>query len=109
MRLPSHTSILFKQAVDQRLKQRFLKSKPRPSRCLWIAGEVIACVEELRNRQWLSPIHSMFRVVAPGIIGRYDDFRWDDPIPLLAELSYYGMSFIRTGGDSNPVTPGMLK
>ena len=100
---------LLEQTVYGQVRSDCFMPKARPSRCLWIAGEAIACVEEFRNRQWLSPLHSMLRMIAPGIVGRYDDFRWDDPIPFLVELSYYGAGFIRSGGDSNPVSPGMLK
>ena len=76
--------------------------------CLWIAGEFIACMEELRSGQWSAPLRSALRILSPRVFSRYDDFRWDDPIPFLAELCYYGAEFARSGGDSNPIRPGML-
>lgn len=100
---------LLEQTLYGEVRSRCFIPADKPSCCLWIAGEAIACVEELRNRQWSSPIRSMLRVFSPRVLGSFDDFRWDDPIPLLTELFYYGAGFISSGGNSNPVTPGMLK
>jgi len=100
---------LLEQTAYGRVRSNCFLSGCKPAPCLWIAGEVIACVEELRHSEWSSPIRSFFRMLKPGILGRCDDFRWDDPFPLLVELFYYCAGFIRSGGDTNPVVPGMLK
>ena len=40
--------------------------------------------------------------------GSYDDFRAADPLPLFLELAYYLTGFVRSNGDINPVSVGMI-
>jgi predicted ATP-grasp superfamily ATP-dependent carboligase len=100
---------LFEQTVFGHVTSGCFTPHRKPTPCLWIAGELIACVEELRQNRWAAPMQSLFRILSPHVFGRYDDFRWSDPFPFLAELCYYGAGFIQSGGDTNPVHPGMLR
>jgi len=100
---------LLEQTVWGEVKSDCFTPRPDSVPCLWIAGELIACVEELRCMHWSAPVRSVFRILSSELLGRYDDFRWDDPVPFLAELCYYGAGYVRSGGDTNPVSPGMLR
>ena len=79
---------------------------PRPPiSSLWIAGELMACVEDLKRGRWRDLLDSPRRFIKARC---YDDFRMADPLPLIVELAYYLTGFLRTGGDLNPVTVGMM-
>lgn len=99
---------VFEQTAFGNVKSECFTTNGTPARCLWIAGELIACVEELRHKLWTAPVRSALRIVSSGVFARYDDFRWDDPIPFLAELCYYGNGFVRSGCETNPIQSGHL-
>ena len=80
-----------------------------PVKSLWIVGELIAGMAEFRRGDLAAPLKSLGRIVAPGRDCVYDDFRWSDPLPLVAALAYYGAGFIRSGGQVNPVRREMLQ
>jgi lipopolysaccharide/colanic/teichoic acid biosynthesis glycosyltransferase/predicted ATP-grasp superfamily ATP-dependent carboligase len=78
-----------------------------PQKALWLVGEGIALVGELaKTRSPLRLLESAKRVFARD--NSFDDFKLDDPLPLLAEALHYGVAFIRTGGQLNPATSAML-
>lgn len=76
---------------------------------LWIVGETIASVGELRHGKPLAPLASLKRIFLSGRHCSYDDFRWLDPLPLLIEFAYYGSSFLASGGNINPVAVEMMQ
>jgi biotin carboxylase len=75
------------------------------SRSLWIAGELIACLDDIRNGRWLEAAKSPLRFLRAR---SFDDFRLRDPLPLIVELTYYFTGFLRAGGDVNPASAGMI-
>jgi biotin carboxylase len=79
----------------------------RPS--LWIAGQAMASLEQLRSGKWRELASGMAKCI--GELGHcaYDDFRWDDPLPLLVEFLYYGYTFFRCGLKVNPTMWSMLR
>jgi biotin carboxylase len=72
---------------------------------LWIAGEVIACLDDIRHGRWLEAAKSPFRFFRSR---SFDDFRLRDPLPLMIELAYYFTGYLRAGGDVNPASAGMI-
>jgi predicted ATP-grasp superfamily ATP-dependent carboligase len=79
----------------------------RRTKSLWIIGELIAGTADLRHGRWLAPFQSLARVLFhPCSV--YDDFRWDDPLPLIAETLYYGKEFLANGGELNPTKAEMM-
>jgi predicted ATP-grasp superfamily ATP-dependent carboligase len=78
----------------------------RPAvRSLWIAGELMACLDDVRHGRWSEVLRSPGRFFQSKC---YDDFRLRDPFPLIVELAYYLSGFIRANGDVNPVRVGMI-
>jgi biotin carboxylase len=77
----------------------------QPVNSLWIAGELMACLDDVQNRRWAEALRTPLRLLR---CRRYDDFRLTDPLPLFMELSYYLAGFVRGGGDANPVRPAMI-
>ncbi len=76
---------------------------------LWIVGETIASVGDLRRGKLGAPLEALKRIFLPGRYCSYDDFRWHDPLPLLIEFAYYGSSFVASGGNINPVAVEMMQ
>jgi len=83
------------------------KKKQRGS--LWVVGEIIAAMAEIRDGKWLAPVESLQRIFFPNKDIYYDDFRWSDPLPLLMEMIYYGYNFFRSGYSINPVDVEMMQ
>jgi predicted ATP-grasp superfamily ATP-dependent carboligase len=72
----------------------------------WIVGEMLHLFNLIRR----GSIGQAARWVAAVLGSRadgFDDFRLADPIPLLAEMLYYGSGFLATGS-TNPVKEGMI-
>lgn len=80
-----------------------------PVKSLWIVGELIAGLSEFRRGKRLALLTSLGRILAPTSRCIYDDFRWHDPLPLLAEIAYYGTHFVLAGGDTNPTLVEMMR
>jgi hypothetical protein len=76
---------------------------------LWIVGEIIACVSELKQGDMLAPLNSLRRILRPSKYFTYDDWRLSDPLPFFLELLHYGLSFLKAGGNINPVEINMMK
>jgi predicted ATP-grasp superfamily ATP-dependent carboligase len=76
---------------------------------LWIVGELIAALSEFKKGNNLAFLLSIKRLISAGIYDRYDDFRWHDPLPLLIEMAYYGTTFLKSGGQINPVIIEMMR
>jgi glutathione synthase/RimK-type ligase-like ATP-grasp enzyme len=76
-----------------------------PVSSLWIAGELMACVDDMKRGRWRDLLRSPGRLIRARC---YDDFRLADPLPFVVELAYYLTGFVRAGGDVNPVTMGMI-
>lgn len=76
---------------------------------LWLAGETIACVNELAAGIWAAPVNSLRRIWAAGRRGGFDDLRKRDPLPMLFELLYYAAGYVRSRGSTNPVCAGMCQ
>jgi lipopolysaccharide/colanic/teichoic acid biosynthesis glycosyltransferase len=87
-------------AVDPRW---FAPRPPVPS--LWIAGELMACLDDLKSGRWKPALATPIRFLR---CRRYDDFRLKDPLPLIFELAYYLTGFLRAGGDVNPARAAMM-
>jgi predicted ATP-grasp superfamily ATP-dependent carboligase len=93
-------SLATARAVDSRC---FL---PRSAvNSLWIAGELMASLDDIRRGMWKEALQTPIRLLRSQ---RYDDFRLRDPLPLLVELAYYFTGFLRAKGDINPVSVGMI-
>lgn len=86
----------------------FVRCK-KPLRSLWIAGELIVAMANVKKLRLAAALLSMARIPFPGRCCVYDDFRWSDPLPLLAELAHYGWGFVASGGDINPVMSEMMQ
>jgi predicted ATP-grasp superfamily ATP-dependent carboligase len=86
-----------------------LQPSSQPTRSLWIVGEMIAGVGELKEGHLGALLNSLRRIVFPGLRSTYDDFRWHDPLPLGMEMLYYGNAFLAAGGSLNPVTAEMMQ
>jgi len=78
-------------------------------RSLWIVGEIIASVVETRRGNWIAPLSSLKRIFFPKTKTLYDDFRCSDPLPLIAEIVYYGTSFFRSNYEINPIDVEMMR
>lgn len=83
--------------------------KEKPVKSLWIAGEMIAAMDELMHGKLFAPLMSLRRVLLHR--GRYsfDDFRWNDPFPLLVEMVHYATGFFLSGGNVNPEAIEMMR
>jgi predicted ATP-grasp superfamily ATP-dependent carboligase len=75
-------------------------------RSRWIVGELLHLINHLRRGRLASAARSLSDLVLRRSHG-CDDFRRSDPLPLLAELAYYGSRFVQTGS-ANPVEEGMV-
>jgi len=98
---------LVAQTLGKQADSEWFKPALKKRGSLWIVGEFIACVNELRSGDWFAPFRSAKRVIFGHNIS-YDDFRWNDPLPFLFEVAYYAKGFIRSGFDSNPAPPGLV-
>lgn len=76
---------------------------------LWVVGEMIAGLGEFRQKKWLSPLSSLARIFFPLEYLSYDDFRWSDPLPFLAEMIYYASHYIKAGYQINPIVIEMMR
>jgi predicted ATP-grasp superfamily ATP-dependent carboligase len=72
----------------------------------WIAGELLHGLNRLRRGQIRQATRWLGQVAGQRADG-CDDLRADDPLPLAAELAYYGSRFL-AAGSVNPVEEGML-
>jgi predicted ATP-grasp superfamily ATP-dependent carboligase len=72
----------------------------------WIAGELLHGINRLRRGQLREGARWLGEVAFHRADG-CDDLRGDDPLPLAAELAYYGSRFLASGS-VNPVEEGML-
>ena len=72
----------------------------------WIVGEMLHLFNLLKRGNLRGANHSFKQMRATRADG-CDDFRSDDPLPLLTEMLYYGSRFIATGS-TNPVEEGMI-
>jgi predicted ATP-grasp superfamily ATP-dependent carboligase len=72
----------------------------------WIVGELLHGVNRLRRGQLGGAARWLGQVAGRRADG-CDDLRWDDPLPLAAEMTYYGSRFL-AAGSVNPVEEGML-
>jgi predicted ATP-grasp superfamily ATP-dependent carboligase len=75
---------------------------------LWIVGEIIAGLSEFRHGRLTALLESLSRIVFHGENTTFDDFRWTDPLPFIAEMVYYGSHFFKSGYDVNPVDVEMI-
>lgn len=96
---------LVQLAVRGSIGEECFRARPRVE-SLWIAGEWMACLDDIRQGRWMEAMRSPARIVRAG---HYDDFRLRDPLPLALELAYYLNGFVRSGGDVNPARVGMFK
>lgn len=92
------------QALGDPPAGELLRPRRDRTRCMWIVGELIAAVSELRHGRVAAPLTALGRIVRPGADCVYDDFSWSDPLPLFAEAAHYGSRFFASGGS---FTPGM--
>lgn len=73
-----------------------------PKNSLWLVGECIRMVELMKKRKIRQSFRVPFEIL--GSVGRtsYDDFIWNDPLPLFAESICYAKGFLFSGGNTNP-------
>jgi predicted ATP-grasp superfamily ATP-dependent carboligase len=72
----------------------------------WIVGELLHEFNLARRGRFARAARTLRSIVGTAPSG-YDDFRLSDPVPLLAEMLYYGSRFLATGS-TNPVDEGMI-
>jgi predicted ATP-grasp superfamily ATP-dependent carboligase len=102
-------SALVSLTAEGRVSTDAFRPRPRPLSSLWIVGEMIVGIAELKRRRFAAPLVSLARILFPGRHCSYDDFRWSDPLPLLVEMLYYGREFVASGGSINPVKEAMMR
>jgi predicted ATP-grasp superfamily ATP-dependent carboligase len=96
--------LLYKMAVDGDVET--VTEYKTGVRSRWVVGEMLHLfnlAKKLRFGGLLRSATEMLKVRADGC----DDFRWNDPLALPAEMLYYGSRFIVTGS-TNPVEEGMI-
>jgi hypothetical protein len=93
---------------EQDLGEFFSASEGVHLRSLWLVGELIASVNRLRTGEVLAPLGFVADLVRSLPRTRFDDLVWYDPLALCAEAACYAKLFIRSGGETNPVTEGMF-
>jgi len=96
--------LLYRMAVDGDVDP--VTSYRTGVRSQWIVGELLHLANHARRRRWRAlgaAVHALWQTRADG----HDDFRRSDPLPLAAEVAYYGTRFLATGS-VNPVEEGMV-
>jgi glutathione synthase/RimK-type ligase-like ATP-grasp enzyme len=71
-------------------------------RCLWITGQLISTVGLLRSGKFRCAWTELWESLSEARRLEFDDLRLKDPLPLVAELLYYGIGFLKAGGSLNP-------
>jgi predicted ATP-grasp superfamily ATP-dependent carboligase len=96
--------LLYKMAVEGDVET--VTEYKRGVRARWVVGEMLHLfnlAKRLKVGGFLRSATDMLTQRADGC----DDFRWNDPLALPAEMFYYGSRFIVTGS-TNPVEEGMI-
>lgn len=75
-------------------------------RSRWILGELLHLINDGRRRRFGEAARTVLSIARQRAHG-FDDFRLTDPLPLAAEMLYYGSKFLQTGS-ANPVEAGMI-
>ena len=96
--------LLYRMAVDGDVE--IVTEYKTGVRARWIVGEMLHLFNLLKRGNFSGAHHSLQQMRAERADG-CDDFRRDDPLPLLTEMYYYASRFIATGS-TNPVEDGML-
>jgi predicted ATP-grasp superfamily ATP-dependent carboligase len=72
----------------------------------WIVGELLHEFNLARRGRIVAAARTLGAILRTRPSG-YDDFRLRDPVPLAAEMLYYGSRFLATGS-TNPIDEGMI-
>lgn len=75
-------------------------------RSRWIAGELLHLFNHVRSGHLAQAVKAAAEILGTRADG-CDDFRAADPVPLGAEVLYYGSRFLATGS-TNPIEEGMI-
>jgi len=97
------------QSLGEGRFERYFRTREKPLASLWITGEAISAVNELRRGTWWAPLRLVLDLARALPVARYDDFVWHDPAPLFAELICYAKLWRQAGGSTNPDVEGMLE
>jgi len=79
-----------------------LKQTNRSRRGLWLVGEGIAAVHQLKTGRPAAALGGLGRALASIPGSKVDDATWTDPVPLIAESICYFRGFVSAGGQVNP-------
>lgn len=96
--------LLYKMAIDGDVEP--ITDYKIGVRSRWILGDILHLVNHFRKGNTNKPLSKIASLLRPRPDGN-DDFSPTDPLPLLAEMIYYGFRFLSTGS-TNPVEKGMI-
>ncbi|HIJ70828.1 MAG TPA: ATP-grasp domain-containing protein [Planctomycetes bacterium] len=82
-----------------------IESKSRKVKCRWLIGDCLAFVELIKRDR----LKEALRLIIPERTCYHDDFTFQDPLPLLFEISDYFTKFIKAKGSINPVIGNMIR
>lgn len=96
--------LLYRLAVDGDVAR--VASYRLGVRSRWIVGEMLHVMNHLRRGRFARAASATMALTRERTDG-FDDFRLSDPVPLVAEMLYYGARFLATRS-VNPVEQGMI-
>lgn len=71
----------------------------------WILGDALGALDSLRKGRFAE----FLQAITPHKGCRHDDFNWQDPLPFFFQALDYLSKFFKAGGNTNPVTEGMIR
>ncbi|MGH9928238.1 MAG: ATP-grasp domain-containing protein [Pyrinomonadaceae bacterium] len=96
--------LLYKMAVDGDVEP--VSSYQTGIKSRWIMGEMLHVINLVRRGRVRKTAQTITKILGTRPNG-YDDFRMNDPMPLLFEMLYYSSGFLRSGS-TNPIEEGMI-
>lgn len=86
-----------------------LQPRSQPLAGIWLLGLGASVLAELIHGHLSAPVQAIKEMLPYRGHTEYDDLDAFDPLPFLAEVAYYALSFLRSGFSLNPVNPNMLR
>lgn len=71
----------------------------------WTLGDALGALDSLRKGR----LREFMQAATPRRGCRHDDFNWQDPLPFFFQALDYLSKFFKAGGNTNPVTEGMVR
>ncbi|MGJ8652872.1 MAG: ATP-grasp domain-containing protein [Opitutaceae bacterium] len=71
----------------------------------WILGDMLGAADSLRKRRF----KEFFEALTPQKGCRHDDLVLSDPLPAVFQALDYLSKFVKAGGNTNPVSEGMIR